>query len=121
MAAAELFEAKAASAEADALLLRGAGAAQTGAKLFEQAVWAREIAHDLRARAAKVRAAPTRLQRYLTLEELMLGFDEDAQEALADSLRDVMDKVWYGLLTEDDRQWLNERPNKPQSCPDVTK
>jgi hypothetical protein len=47
------------------------------------------------------------LRRYLDLEDLMLKA-EGVDEAAADALRDVMDRVWYGL-TADDRRLLDER------------
>jgi len=48
-----------------------------------------------------------RLRKYLELERLMLVLDESGDPG-ADSLRDVMDPIWYSL-GDDERRVLNER------------
>lgn len=48
-----------------------------------------------------------RLEAYLALEREMLRLD-DAGDALADSLRDAMDPLWY-QLSDEDRAFLNAR------------
>jgi hypothetical protein len=48
-----------------------------------------------------------RLEAYLALEREMLRLDE-AGDALADSLRDAMDPLWY-QLGDEEREFLNGR------------
>lgn len=48
-----------------------------------------------------------RLSAYLELEWLMLKLDDEASEA-ADSIRDLMDPLWYSL-SESDRAYLDSR------------
>jgi hypothetical protein len=48
------------------------------------------------------------LAKYLKLERQMLEADAQGNEALGDSLRDLMDPIWY-QLSSDDRNWLNNR------------
>jgi hypothetical protein len=48
------------------------------------------------------------LEQYLELERQMLAADEQGDEVKGDSLRDLMDPIWYQLSCED-RAWLNNR------------
>ena len=48
------------------------------------------------------------LRTYLELERLMLILDEEGTSAVADSLRDIMDPLWYSM-TEEDRRFLDDR------------
>jgi hypothetical protein len=47
------------------------------------------------------------LQRYLTLERIMLELDE-AQDARADKVRDLMDSIFFEL-SDAEREWLDGR------------
>jgi hypothetical protein len=49
------------------------------------------------------------LHQYTALERAMMVLDECQQSELADTLRDVMDKLWYEHLTSDERAQLNSR------------
>ncbi len=51
------------------------------------------------------------LARYLEMERLMLSLEGDNVPA-ADTLRDLMDPLWY-LLTEDERTFLDNRSVSP--------
>src|SRR3972149_163463 len=53
-------------------------------------------------------ARPPRLRRYLELERLMLILDEEGESG-ADTLRDLMDPIWYSL-SDEERRVLDERP-----------
>lgn len=55
------------------------------------------------------------LARYLALEQVMLAFDEDGDEWMADLLRDVMDRLWHKHMSIEDREFVTNRPSKPQS------
>jgi hypothetical protein len=44
---------------------------------------------------------------YVRLERLMMELDDQANP-LAEKIRDLMDPLWYSLLT-DDREYLNSR------------
>jgi hypothetical protein len=48
------------------------------------------------------------LNRYLTLEKLMMEADEFGDEDFADSLRDFMDEIWY-KLSDEEQENLNKR------------
>ena len=48
-----------------------------------------------------------RLRRYLELERLMLILDEEGASG-ADTLRDLMDPIWYSL-SEEERRVLDDR------------
>ena len=41
------------------------------------------------------------IDRYLTLERIMMEADERGDEPFADSLRDLMDSIWYRLIDEE--------------------
>jgi len=47
------------------------------------------------------------LRKYLELERLMLILDEEG-DAAAETLRDVMDPIWYSL-TDEERRLLDDR------------
>jgi DTW domain-containing protein YfiP len=49
------------------------------------------------------------LAHYTTLERAMMLLDECGRSQLADSIRDVMDKLWYEHLTAAERAQLNSR------------
>ena len=51
------------------------------------------------------------LDRYLALEGVMLAFDQDGEEWMADQLRDAMDRLWEKHLSPEDREFLNNRPS----------
>lgn len=48
-----------------------------------------------------------RIDLYFTLERIMIDLD-DANDPLADTLRDLMDPIWYGL-SDEERALLNAR------------
>jgi len=49
----------------------------------------------------------TRLEVYLALEKVMMALG-DADDSLADEVRDVMDGIWHGLSV-DDRKVLDNQ------------
>jgi hypothetical protein len=61
-------------------------------------------------------AEMNRLEAYLSLERAMLQLDA-AGDAFADSLREVMDPLWYEL-SDEDRDFLNAR-RIPQSISEL--
>lgn len=48
----------------------------------------------------------TNVKLYLILEDAMVALDEQDNLA-ADQVRDGMDLIWFKLLTEDERNFLN--------------
>jgi hypothetical protein len=48
------------------------------------------------------------IDRYLTLERMMMEADERGDEPFADSLRDIMDSIWY-QLSDEEYNFLNNR------------
>ena len=48
------------------------------------------------------------IDRYLTLERIMMEADERGDEPFADSLRDLMDSIWY-RLSDEEHVVLNSR------------
>ena len=48
------------------------------------------------------------IDRYLTLERIMMEADEHGDEPFADSLRDLMDSIWY-RLSDEEHGVLNNR------------
>lgn len=48
-----------------------------------------------------------RLDAYLSLEQAMRALD-DADDLLADTLRDALDPIWYAL-SDEERAFLNGR------------
>ncbi len=48
------------------------------------------------------------IDRYLSLERIMMEADEGGDEPFADSLRDLMDSIWY-RLSDEEHDLLNNR------------
>jgi hypothetical protein len=52
--------------------------------------------------------AHTLIERYLAFERIMIEADDRGDEPFGDSLRDLMDSIWY-QLSDEDRGFLNSR------------